>query len=358
MIDTKRNLLVGLFVLGGLLCLGFLIVIFGQTRGLFGERYIVTAKYDSIVGVRSGTDVTLAGVWVGNVLDIKMVNPSRPNEGVKVVLEIDPKFSIPAGSRAIVETPLMGQPSINIRPPTETIKLLPKDNTAEIYGTVKGALESVIDPKFMAAMEKTTIQIGMLAEALTPAAKAVEKLLEQRTVSQVESSAGTQQQIAANLYTAAERLHSVLKHIDMVVGDPAVQSNLKDTLANFKAASESAKQAVESLKVFSEDAQKTAVGARQVVAKVDATVDTTHQYIEDIGRKLLASTDQLSKLLDNLTAASRDAAEGQGTVGMLLRDPHLYDELMLTIQRLGDAAAEMKVLIKQWEKQGLLSAAK
>ena len=116
--------------------------------------------------------------------------------------------------------------------------------------------------------------------------------------------------------------------------------------------------AVESLKVFSEDAQKTAAGARQVVAKVDATVDTTHQYIDDIGRKLLASTDQLSKLLDNLNSVSRDAAEGQGTVGMMLRDPHLYDELMLTIQRMGDAAAEMKVLIKQWEKQGLLSAAK
>ncbi len=99
MIDTKRNLLVGLFVLGGLLCLGILIVIFGQTRGLFGKRYVVTAKYDSIVGVRSGTDVTLAGAWVGKVLDIKMVDPSRPNEGVKVVLEIDPKFSIPSGSR-------------------------------------------------------------------------------------------------------------------------------------------------------------------------------------------------------------------------------------------------------------------
>lgn len=358
MTDIRRNLLVGLFVLGGLICLGILIVVFGETRGLFGKRYTVIAKFDSITGVRSGTDVTLAGVWVGNVLDIKMVNPSRPNEGVKVVLEIDPKFSIPAGSRAIVETPLMGQPSINIRPPTETIKLLPKDGTAEIYGSVKGALESVIDPKFMAAMEKTTTQIGMLAEALTPAAKAVQNLLEQRTITQVEAATATPQEVTANLYTAVERLHKVLKHFDTVLGDPAVQSNIKETLANFRAASEDAKQAVESLRIFSQDARNTAVGARQVIAKVDATVDTTHQYIEDIGRKLLASTDQLSKLLDNLNAVSLDAAEGQGTVGMMLRDPHLYDELMLTIQRLGDAAAEMKILIKQWQKQGLLSAAK
>jgi phospholipid/cholesterol/gamma-HCH transport system substrate-binding protein len=356
MTDAKRNLLVGLFVLGGLTCLGVLIVVFGETRGLFGKRYTLSAKFERIVGVREGT---LAGVWVGSVLDIEMVDPGRPNEGVRVVLEIDPKFSVPAGSVAMVETPLMGQPSINIRPPTETIKLLPKDGTAEnLRGIVKGPLESIIDPKFMAALEKATTQIGTLAEALTPAAKAVQDLLEQRTISDVESSAGTPKEVAANLYTAVQRLHSVLKHLDVVMGDPAVQSNVKETLANFRAASEEAKRATESLRLFGEEAQRTAAGARQVVAKVDATVDTTHQYIQDLGRKLVGTADQLSRFLDYLNAAGRDVAEGQGTVGLLLRDPHFYDELMLTVQRLGEAASELKVLVKQWQKQGILSATK
>ena len=358
MSDAKRNVLVGLFVLGGLTCLGILIVLFGETRGLFGKRYTLSAKFERIAGVRSGTDVTLAGVWIGSVLDIKMVDPSRPHEGVQVVLEIDPKFSVPAGSVALVETPLMGQPAINIHPPTETIKLLPKDGTGEIHGAVRGALESIIDPHFMAALEKATTQIGTLAEALTPAAKAVQDLLEQRTIFEVERSAGTPKEVTANLYTAVQRLHNVLKHLDLVMGDPAVQSNVKEALANFRAASEEARRATESLKVFGEEAQRTAAGARQVVAKVDATVDTTHQYIQELGRKLVGTTDRLSRLLDYLSAAGRDVAEGEGTVGLLLRDPHFYDELMLTVQRLGEAASELKVLVIQWQKQGLLSATK
>ena len=40
-----------------------------------------------------------------------------------------------------------------------------------------------------------------------------------------------------------------------------------------------------------------------------------------------------------------DLAEGKGTMGMLLRDPKFYDELMLTIKRLGTAALEFQVLI-------------
>jgi phospholipid/cholesterol/gamma-HCH transport system substrate-binding protein len=356
--DSKRNLMVGLFVLGGLTCLGILIVMFSETRGMFSNRYIVTAKFDRIAGVRVGTEVTLAGVRVGSVLDISMVDRKQPNEGVRLQLDIAPEYSIPAGSHAVVETPLMGQSTVNIVPPTEITKLLPQDGTGEIHGVIKGALESVIDPAFMAAIEKTTTQIGMLAEAMTPMSKAIQDLLEQRTIAQVEQSTGTSKQMTANLYTAVERLHKVLKHVDVVLGDPATQSNVKDTLANFRTASEDAKVAVANFKAFSDEAQKTAVSARQIVTKVDATVDVTRGYIEELGRKLVSNTDQLSRLLDYLNVAGQNVAEGQGTVGMLLRDPKFYDEMMLTVQRLGEAASELQVLVKQWQKQGLLGAAK
>ena len=358
MTDNKRNLMVGLFVLGGLTCLGLLVVMFGQTRGLFSTRYAVIAKFDRITGVRSGTDVTLAGVWVGNVMDIRMVDRKQPSEGVNVQLGIDPKYSIPAGSQAIVEIPLMGQPTINIVPPPQTVKLLPQDGTAEIHGVIKGALESVIDPALMAAIDKTTVQIGMLAEAMTPMAKAIQGLLEQRTIAQVDASAGKPEELTANLYTAVERLHRVLKHFDVVLGDPAVQSNVKDTVSNFKSASEDVKAAAASFKVFSDEAQKAAASAHQMVTKVDATVDVTRGYIDELGRKLVSNTDQLSRFLDYINVAGQNVAEGQGTVGMLLRDPKFYDELMLTVQRLGEAAAELQVLVKQWQKQGILGAAK
>jgi len=358
MTDRKRNVLTGLFVFAGLCCMAVLIVMFGEYRGFFGKRYTISAKFDRITGVREGTDVTLSGVWVGSVLKVGLVDPLQPHKGVLTVLEIDPKFQVPGGSVAVVTTPLMGQATVNITPAAKTLTLLPTDGTAEIAGMVTTPLGDVIDPALLDTMKKTTYQIGVLAEALTPAANAITDLLEQRSIDQVEKSAGTPQKMAANLFTTVERLHNVLRHFDLVLGDPVVQSNVKETLANFKAASEDAKLAVAGLRNFAHEAQQVTAGAKGVMGKLDSTADTTQKYIDELGRRLVGTTDQVSKLLDYLISASRDLAEGQGTAGMLLRDPKFYDELMLTVRRLGEAATELQVLVKQWQKQGILSSGK
>lgn len=356
--DRNRNLLTGLFVLAGLICLGTLIVLFGETRTFFGKRYEIKARFDRITGVREGTDVNLAGVWVGSVGRIELANPLDPREGVYAVLEIDPKYSVPKGAVAVVVSPLMGQSVINIMPPLGASFPLEQDGEAEIRGEIKNPLETIVDPRLMDVLQKTTEQIGTLAEAMTPAATALEGLLQKRPVEEVDATANTPDAVVANLSTTIERLHNVLKHIETVLGDPEVKSNLKETLANFRTASESAKAAVEGFKIFSEEAQNTAVTARRTMEKAEATVDTTHAHIDTLGKSLILSADKMARLLDYGVSAGRDLAEGEGTMGLLLRDPKFYDELMLTVQRLGAAASELQVLIQQWQKQGLLGAAK
>jgi ABC-type transporter Mla subunit MlaD len=346
-----------LFVLGGLVALGVLIVLFGESRGLFHHRYIVKAKFDRVTELREGTDVKLAGVWAGSVLRVELVDPLNPTQGVFAHLDIDQKFSVPKGSVATVVTPLMGQPTINIIPPMVVgvpPEPLPRDGTAQISGQVTNPLEQVINPVFMATMEKTTGQIGVLAEALTPAANALAEFLKRRTVEEVEAPGAAQRGITANLYTTVERLQNVLKHIETVFGDPAVQSNLKETMANFKAASEEAKEAAAGFKAFSESAQQTAIKVNGVATKLDATVDTAHQHIDRLGKSLSEDADKLGKLLDYGIAAGRQLSEGEGTAALLLRDPKFYEELLLTTQRLGAAASELQVLIKQWQDKGLL----
>jgi len=338
--ERTRNALIGFFVLGGLVCLGVMVVKFGESRGFFGKRYVVDARFDRIVGVREGTDVNLAGVWAGSVLKIDLVNRFNPSEGVIVSMEIGKEFSVPLDWVATVITPLMGQSAINIIPPDKPIEPLPQDGTAVITGIVKNPLETIVDPELMATLKTTTAQVGKLAEALTPAAQAVTGLLERRTIEQVESPEAETKEMTANLYTAVERLHNVLKHFDDVLGDPEVQTNFKETLANLKTGSENAKIAIAAFGKFSEEAQK--------------LTSDTHDAVNDLSKKMIDNADKLSRLLDQFVSAGQDLAEGEGTIGKLLRDPKLYDALMLTTERLGTAAAEMQVFIKQWQDKGLL----
>jgi len=360
----RRNVLIGLFVLGGLIATGILIGKVGEASEIPRRGYVVNATFDKVIGMREGLDVTLAGVSVGRVKRVDLRNRAVPSEGAIVAMEIRSEFDVPSGSTATVVQPLMGQPTVNIVTPATPTASLPRDGTALLPGEQLNPLSQIIDPKMMSVVEKTTEQVGQLAAALTPAARDLHVLMQKRTTAEVdlatraatEPGVPTSQEVTANLYTAVERMHNVLARIEAVVGDPAVQSNFKDALANLRVASEDARQASAGFRTFSQQAQQTAAKADAVLVKLDATLDTTQRNIDELGQSLLSNSDKMSKLFDNFILASRSLAEGQGTLGMLLRDPKFYEELLLTVRRLKDAAADLQVLIRTWQKQGLLGA--
>lgn len=358
MSDRTRNAVIGFFALGGVLCLAALIMLFGETRGLFQQEYPIHAKFgtERPPGIRSGTEVSIAGVPVGSVGNISLVKPEDPSLGLRAELWVAHGYQVPEGSIARVVMPLMGQPSVDIKPPSPLAgpaRPLPKDGTGEIRGEVVNPLESVIDPKLMGTLDKTIEQIGELASALTPAANAFTDLLETRTIEEIESPQAAIEGMTANLYTAVQRLYNVLTHFDTVLGDPDVQSNVKLALDNFREASEGVKLAVEDLRLFSEQARGVAVTAQTTMSRVDQTVVLTQEHIDTLGRKLSLDADKLSRLLDYFLSVGQQLAEGDGTASMLLRDTRLYEELLLTLQRLGAAASEMQTLIRQWQAQGM-----
>jgi ABC-type transporter Mla subunit MlaD len=358
MTERNRNALTGLFALVGLLCFTVLVVLFGESQGLFQRAYVIRARFgiERTPNLRTGTEVYVAGVYAGNVGDIKLLDVTEPSKGLIAEMWVDNKFNIPKGSVARAEVPLMGQSIVVIKPPTEhaqALESLPRDGTAEIRGTVAGPMDSVFDPKMMASVDKTMQQVGDLAAALTPAANAVTDLLQRRTIEQVESPDAKIKGMTANLTTAIQRLYNVLTHFDKVLGDPAVQSNVKLTLENFRQASEGVKLAVADLQQFSTQAKEVAGAARGTLAKVDDTVTITRNHVDTLGRKLTTDADKLSKLLDYFVSVGQSLTEGKGTAAMFLNDPKVYDELLLTLRRLGEAASEMQTLIKQWQASGI-----
>jgi len=58
---------VGIFVLLGIVCLGYLSIKLGKMELLGGDYYTVTANFESAEGLRQGASVEIAGVEVGRV---------------------------------------------------------------------------------------------------------------------------------------------------------------------------------------------------------------------------------------------------------------------------------------------------
>ncbi|MDO8355319.1 MAG: outer membrane lipid asymmetry maintenance protein MlaD [Nitrospira sp.] len=67
---AKLEMVVGVFVLVGILCLGYLAVKLGKLELVSGDVYEVDAQFNTASGLKPGSTVEIAGVEVGRVRGI------------------------------------------------------------------------------------------------------------------------------------------------------------------------------------------------------------------------------------------------------------------------------------------------
>jgi hypothetical protein len=92
---------------------------------------------------------------------------------------------------------------------------------------------------------------------------------------------------------------------------------------------------------------------QRVVEKIDGTLEQFNQA----ARTAVGVLDATSQVAMNLQSASRDLAEGKGTLGLLLRDPRAYEAIQLAFVRLTDAVDMARRILGRWEKQGYIEFA-
>jgi phospholipid/cholesterol/gamma-HCH transport system substrate-binding protein len=81
---TKLELVVGAFVLIGIVCLAYLSIKLGKLEMVGGDVYEVEAQFNSASGLKPGTAVEIAGVEVGRIRGITLIE-----DRAKVVLAVN-----------------------------------------------------------------------------------------------------------------------------------------------------------------------------------------------------------------------------------------------------------------------------
>lgn len=70
--ERRLELAVGLFVIVGIACLGYLAIKLGKLELVGGDYYEVQAEFSSTSGLKSGAPVEIAGVQVGRIKGIRL----------------------------------------------------------------------------------------------------------------------------------------------------------------------------------------------------------------------------------------------------------------------------------------------
>ncbi len=105
---------VGLFMLLGFGCFGYLSVKLGDVQ-LFGtKRYTVQARFGSVAGLKLGASVDIAGVEVGKVTKIGL---DAISYDALIAMEIDPEVELQEDSIASIRTAgMIGDRYVSISP--------------------------------------------------------------------------------------------------------------------------------------------------------------------------------------------------------------------------------------------------
>ena len=110
--QTRANIAVGVFLILGILALGYLSIKLGRVSFLGGGGYVVVADFPSVGGLKAGSNVEIAGVEVGRVESIGLYDYQA-----RVLLRLRGDVKLQDDSIASIKTKgLIGEKYVRISP--------------------------------------------------------------------------------------------------------------------------------------------------------------------------------------------------------------------------------------------------
>jgi len=360
MSDRFRHVLVGFTAIVGFIGLGGLLMLFGYVPDWAEGGYVVKVHMSDASGLTPGSRIKLNGLDVGRVVTIELRKPS--SLGVVVTTKVKDEYDLPLEVRATVSpTFLGGSPALDLDvkhlADQQQIEMLSRKGDAVIEGatnSLTGELATQLKTALDRPMEQMTRLVDSfetLAADWSSVGRNLKLMTDAITPTDVDGSNGTKVgNVTTVLARADQRLaemKEVLEGITSLVNDPALRADIKQSLANIKDASVNIKDA-------SAESKELIAKAGTSVEKVDALMDSAKGNIEQLTRRYVAVADDMSGTILAMRKTIDQVREGDGTVGKLINDPSLYNNLNESVKKLDSALVDMKLLIQKWEKEGIL----
>lgn len=325
----SSELKVGIFVTGALLLGGILIFVIGNRSAMFASKVEYETIFTQVNGLREGSPVRIAGIDVGTVANVRFGDDGR----VHVTLNVreDASAFVREGSTAHVGSKgLLGDQLVDITvgqgerlPPGSVIPATEESLLTTFLGTTGTEAEGVV--------RNVNTMTAALADML--------------------NNPQTQQDIRDIAHNLAQMSDLITQNdgtIRRLMTDPQLANDVQGTIRAFQGTGN--------------ELQGAARDVRQILREVEHGNGTAHQIIygEEGGQMLtnfasaageLATIlrdvrtgsggvhdiiygDETGSLIANLTAMSADlravvadVRAGRGTIGGLLVDPSIYEDI-------------------------------
>src|SRR5262245_39365345 len=142
---TWTELRVGILVIASFALLALAIFYVSGQSGFFVKKYTITAFFQNANNLRPGAEVSLEGVTIGNVDDVRVSKESDPMKAVEAAIKLDQKYQniIRTDSRVSISTiGLLGDSKVDITRGTEAGMVIP--DGGYIQGSEEGDIRKIV----------------------------------------------------------------------------------------------------------------------------------------------------------------------------------------------------------------------
>lgn len=285
----SREIKTGIIVIGGILLfiLGFTYL---KASPLFDDSKILYAVYPNVGGLQPGTQVSINGYAVGKVQDIRFKDASGQ---LIVTFSVNDGFDFSRNSIAeLYDTGIIGGKGIQIKP------VFDDDRMAQNRDT----LPSNIQPGLTELVQQNLSPLQMKVEGAVTNADSLlvhfNEVLDEGTRSNLRQSIRGLNQLVTSFQKSADGLNELLV---------ANRSQLDSTLQNFNKVSGNLAQLTDSLNE---------AGLGETIRNMEAT-------------------------LSSLNTIMSKMEQGEGTMGKLMQDEALYENL-------ANASRELDLLLQDF----------
>lgn len=240
--NSTDNIKLGIFILSALFFLILLLYMIGKNSNMFGNNYILKARFENVQGLKAGNNIRYAGIDVGTVKSVYIINDTIME--VKMVIDKKAKNIIKKNALVFIGTDgLVGNKVINI-------SAVKADAPYAVENDILPSKKPVDTDEMMRTLNKTNNQVSKIAEDFSITinklnnSKGLWKLLNDNTIADNISNASIQvnkssckiKEIANNIYSIVDQLKNGNGTLAKLINDKSLADSLTAAINNFKTA--------------------------------------------------------------------------------------------------------------------------
>lgn len=325
--ERTKQFRVGLVVFSTLIITSTLIILNSDFSSSlpFSGKYEVKMLVNEAPGVAPDTPVRRRGLPIGRVASVE-----DTDDGALITMNIEDGKQIKSNEVGRIQTSLVGDAVIEFAPVSKSAGATP----VAPGSTVKGMYMS--NPMDMMAnmqgdLKQTIVALGDAGEEVAELADRVNQVLGENDMQRVK-------RLVESMDQAMVQFTAVTTNLNDIVGDPQFKKQLKDGLSQLPSLVSDARAIMGALQGALKSADENLKNLQGLTGPLG-----------DRGTAIVATLEQsvrnLEELLGQVAQLTRNVNGSEGTLGLLIRDRQLYDNINQTIAQANAAICDVRKIV-------------